>query len=97
MPTVDPRRYGARDWFRKSLSERQFTDRIPYAAYHHDVPWGQGAQYYQMGRELYRENPVFRQAMDRCDVTARGFKVAGIVDEMAPDVTAWRRGDRVMW
>jgi bacillaene synthase trans-acting acyltransferase len=32
---------------------------------------GQGAQYYQMGRELYRENPAFRQAMDRCDAIAR--------------------------
>lgn len=32
---------------------------------------GQGAQYYQMGRELYRENPVFRQSMDRCDAVVR--------------------------
>ena len=31
---------------------------------------GQGAQYYQMGRELYRENAAFRQAMDRCDAIA---------------------------
>jgi bacillaene synthase trans-acting acyltransferase/trans-AT polyketide synthase/acyltransferase/oxidoreductase domain-containing protein len=31
---------------------------------------GQGAQYYQMGRELYRENPDFRQAMGRCDEIA---------------------------
>jgi bacillaene synthase trans-acting acyltransferase len=32
---------------------------------------GQGAQYYQMGRELYRENPAFRRAIDRCDAISR--------------------------
>jgi acyl transferase domain-containing protein len=31
---------------------------------------GQGAQYYQMGRELHDHNPVFRQVMDRCDEVA---------------------------
>lgn len=34
---------------------------------------GQGAQYYQMGRELYRENAVFRSAMDRCDAAAKNL------------------------
>lgn len=58
---------------------------------------GRGVQYYQMGRELYRENPAFRQAMVRCDAIARGFEVAGTVDEVAPDIIGWRRGDRVMW
>jgi len=28
---------------------------------------GQGAQYFQMGRELFDQEPVFRQAMERCD------------------------------
>lgn len=28
---------------------------------------GQGAQYFQMGRELYQHNRVFRQSMDCCD------------------------------
>jgi len=32
---------------------------------------GQGAQYYQMGRELYEQNPVFRSSMDRLDRLAR--------------------------
>ena len=31
---------------------------------------GQGAQYYQMGRELHQRDKVFRQALDRCDEIA---------------------------
>ncbi|NKB23924.1 MAG: acyltransferase domain-containing protein [Kiritimatiellae bacterium] len=27
---------------------------------------GQGSQYYQMGRDLYEQNPIFRQSMDHC-------------------------------
>lgn len=27
---------------------------------------GQGAQYYQMGKELYEQNPVFKASLDRC-------------------------------
>lgn len=31
---------------------------------------GQGAQYYQMGRELHQQDKVFRQTLDRCDEIA---------------------------
>jgi bacillaene synthase trans-acting acyltransferase len=31
---------------------------------------GQGAQYYQMGRELHQNNTTFRHVMDRCDEVA---------------------------
>ena len=43
---------------------------------------GQGAQYYQMGRELHQQNAVFRRAMDRCDQVAgdiSGKTVSGII------------------
>lgn len=32
---------------------------------------GQGTQYFQMGRELYHSNPVFRERMDACDALIR--------------------------
>ncbi|MEX3612459.1 MAG: acyltransferase domain-containing protein [Burkholderia gladioli] len=32
---------------------------------------GQGTQYFQMGRELYRSHPVFRRRMDDCDALMR--------------------------
>jgi bacillaene synthase trans-acting acyltransferase len=43
---------------------------------------GQGAQYYQMGRELYDHDSVFRATMDHCDAAAgliSGRKVSEIV------------------
>ena len=43
---------------------------------------GQGAQHYQMGRELHQQNAVFRRAMDHCDQVAGdigGKTVSGII------------------
>ncbi|MGE0225145.1 MAG: acyltransferase domain-containing protein [Acetobacteraceae bacterium] len=41
---------------------------------------GQGAQYYQMGRELYQQDTIFRQAMDRCDEIARDLGGRAVSD-----------------
>ncbi|WGF87515.1 acyltransferase domain-containing protein [Marinivivus vitaminiproducens] len=41
---------------------------------------GQGAQYYQMGREFYRENAIYRQAIDRCDAICKALGARPVSD-----------------
>jgi bacillaene synthase trans-acting acyltransferase len=41
---------------------------------------GQGSQYYQMGRQLYDENPAFRAEMERLDALARARSGYSIVE-----------------
>ncbi len=41
---------------------------------------GQGAQYYQMGRELYEREPVFRQFLERADRLVQELINESLVD-----------------
>ncbi len=43
---------------------------------------GQGSQYYQMGRSLYEQNPVFRASMDRLDRLAQAMLGRSVVQAL---------------
>jgi acyl transferase domain-containing protein len=50
---------------------------------------GQGAQYFQMGLELYEREPVFRQFLERADRLVQKF-----INESLVDVIYRQRADR---
>ncbi len=43
---------------------------------------GQGPQWWGMGRELMRHEPVFRQAMERCDAALRPWAKFSLLEEL---------------
>ncbi|MFF9644165.1 acyltransferase domain-containing protein [Kitasatospora aureofaciens] len=54
---------------------------------------GQGAQWYGMGCELLATEPVFREALHRCDREVREFAGFSVVEQIGLDNTASRLGE----
>jgi amino acid adenylation domain-containing protein len=51
---------------------------------------GQGGQWWRMGRELLRDEPVFRRAIDACDAALRAWTDWSLRDELARDQASSR-------
>ncbi len=49
---------------------------------------GQGAQYPQMGRELYQSEPTFRRALERCAEVLQPEMVPGLLEVLYPSADA---------
>ena len=73
-----------------SFAKNQETPRVraSFAARREEPPRigfimsGQGPQWWGMGRELMRHEPVFRQSMERCDAALRPWTTFSLLEEL---------------
>ena len=68
---------------------RASADRRPRLAF---VCSGQGPQWWAMGRQLLREEPAFRAAIERCDAIVRRLGDWSLLDELTADEAALAHG-----
>ncbi len=62
-----------------------FTPRPEFAPRIGFVMSGQGPQWWGMGRELMRNEPVFREVMEACEAAMRPYASSSLLEELARD------------
>jgi acyl transferase domain-containing protein/aryl carrier-like protein len=71
----------------RGAAGRIVTSRRPRIAF---VCSGQGPQWWAMGRELLREEPVFRATIERCDAVVRQLGTWSLLEELTTEEAASR-------
>ena len=58
---------------------------------------GQGSHYYQMGRELYSRQGVFRETMDRCDSILQPYLKKSLIDVIYDESKRYEPFDHILY
>ena len=86
-----------------SFAKNQETPRVraSFAARREEPPRigfimsGQGPQWWGMGRELMRHEPIFRQTMEQCDAALRPWTTFSLLEELGRAEEASRTATEV--